>query len=319
MGVIKNLATEKCVLLHHEHVFGRKAEQVYTVIKGPDISRSHATIRWTGHKWVVQDHSLNGTLCNQHLVHRASADLKKGDKITFGTIDGSKWEMVNDEAPISYLQSTSPPKEVLAMAARPGILTPDHDGVSFYLGHDGSWKAEMMGMVIDLVDGAKLKLGGKELQFIANRGFTSTINLLKQTSKARFVFHLSPDEERISIEIKDTDWSLNMGERVHNYLLLLLLRKRIADMKAEVNSPRFQGWMDMEDVTKDMGKEFRKEIDEYKVNLHIHRIRKQLTNLSPYGHLFSNVIDREKGKLKFAHPFYEIWKDGELLESNLAK
>lgn len=250
MGVIKNRSTGQHVLLNYEHVFGRSETQAKTVIKGGEISRSHATIRWKGHKWIIQDHSLNGTLVNQKLNKQSSSDLKEGDEIKFGLIDGGVWEIVNDDPPISFLQNTTIPEEVFALASRPGIATPDYEGVSFFLGRDSRWKAELAGMVIDLLDGGKIKLGETELVFIENDGFTTTINMGEQTSRARFIFLLSPDEERISVEIQENDWKMDMGERVHNYLLLVLARKLFEDIDQGLHY-RDRGWIGMELVTED--------------------------------------------------------------------
>ncbi len=313
MGVIKHKTTEKHLLLRNEHVFGRSASRSNTIVKGPDISRSHATILWNGFKWVLKDHSTNGTLVNQSLSRQASADLKQGDVIKFGQIAEMEWIMVSDDPPISFLQKADNPEEILALASRPGISSPEHPGISFYLGSDNRWKAELMGMVIDLVDGAKLKLGDEELIFRENDGFTTTLNLGARYSRAIFAILLSPDEERIAIEIRDGDWIMDMGERVHNYLLLLLARKRLADQKAGFHD-RDQGWMDVETVVSDMSKEFQKTMDEYQINLQIFRIRKQLLNLKPFGYLFSNVIERRKGEMRFAQPYIQIWKEGEVLD-----
>ena len=59
-----------------------------------------------------------------------------------------------------------------------------------------------------------------------------------------------------------------------------------------------------------MSKEFQREIDEYQVNTQVYRIRKLLLSLRPYGNLFTGVIERRTGELRFAHPFFRIEKEG---------
>ncbi|MEM7038249.1 MAG: FHA domain-containing protein, partial [Bacteroidota bacterium] len=286
MGVVKNRSTGEFVLLNSQHIFGRHPDLVQTTVEGTEVSRSHATLRWKSHKWVLQDHSLNGSLVNQNLVNRSSTDLKSGDLIKFGQMNRAEWELVDDGPPVSYLKQLGEPPAVLALASRTGIDMPNHPDISFYIDANFCWQAEMAGMVVELKNGARLKLDGKDWKFVENLSFESTLNLGVSVNGAVFRLLLSPDEERITAEIDGGDWKMNMGDRVHNYLILMLARRRFEDHQAGLHA-RDQGWTDMETLTKDMGREFQKEVDEYQVNLHIYRIRKQLLGLKPYGYMFT--------------------------------
>jgi len=65
----------------------------------------------------------------------------------------------------------------------------------------------------------------------------------------------------------------------------------------------------MDDLYEALSKELLKEVDAYYINTLIHRLRKNLINLPPYGFLFANIVERKKGKLRFGLPNFEIEKE----------
>lgn len=316
MGVIKKRSTGEFVLLNCEHVFGRNGSRVNTVIQGFDVSRSHATIRWRRRQWVLQDHSMNGTLVNNIYGNQKAIPLKQGDMIKFGQGGLAEWELIDGSPPASYLRSLTFPDNILVLAERPGIPAPDHSEISFYLGRDKRWKAESSNLVIDLVDGIKLKFGDQEWRFFENGTMETTQNLGNNVDNAHVLFKLSPDEEQLTVSVNGKGWTLDLGERAHHSLLLALARKRLQDIENGFQAED-AGWMNAHQLRDDLEKELRREVDEYQINLHIHRLRKQLLKQEPFGYLFTNLVERRRGELRFSHPYIQIVKEGKTMGSYL--
>ena len=118
----------------------------------------------------------------------------------------------------------------------------------------------------------------------------------------------SSDEENISSNIKINDLTLELGERVYNHLLLHLVRVRKQDLECGMDN-RSCGWVQLEELNHALSKEMLRDVDEYYVNILIHRLRKNLINLIPYGHLFTHIIERKKGKLRFGLLNFQIEKE----------
>lgn len=312
MGVIQQVHGDYCALLNVEHIVGRNLQGCTTLLTGEDISRSHATLYWKNGVWMVRDHSRNGTLVNTGHLHQSAMRLKIGDQLRFGRDQASIWCLSSDVAPTSYLQDMEDRERVLSMTVRPGIPQAQDNTTSFFYLQEAGWCAEQKGQTITLEQGTKLCLADTDWIFVDNQALEETVGYGKVVSEAYLQFTLSPDEERINVRICSPGWQMDLGERVHNYLLLSLARKKLADGAEGYASPD-QGWILMEDLIADMSKEFLKEVDAYQVNLQIHRLRKQLLQLEPYGYLFSNMVERRKGELRFVHPFFEIVKDSETL------
>ena len=318
MGVIKKCHSEEYALLNAEHLIGRNSLIVHTVISQKDVSKSHGTIFWGNGIWNLRDHSRNGTLINGQHRHQETLSLKKGTVMQFGSDPETKWELIDSSPPTSYLRSTTHQNRILSLMMRDGIPFPDDDDISFYFTGDHRWRAEQAGKVIDLQDGTTLNWKDEAWVFVENDIMDDTEDYGVIVSSSYFRIELSADEERITVKVMGKDWALDLGERVHHYLLLALVRKRLLD-RGQGYASADQGWLLMETLMKDMSKEFLKEVDEYQVNLQIHRLRKQLVKLQPYGYLFSSIIERRRGELRFAHKYFQIVKEGEVLAAALPK
>ena len=198
---------------------------------------------------------------------------------------------------------------------RPGIPFADHPDISFFYTGENKWKAEALGQVIDLKHGTPLTFelfDQTDWIFVSNQSFDTTEDLGLVASEAYFEIYLSGDEERFSVKIKGEDWEMDLGDRVHLYIVLALIRKKLEDHEAGYVQED-QGWLEMEELTQIMSREFRKEVDAYNVNLQIHRLRKQLAKMNPYGYLFTDIIERRKGVLRLAHPYFRLKKEAEVL------
>ena len=65
----------------------------------------------------------------------------------------------------------------------------------------------------------------------------------------------------------------------------------------------------MEELERNVSKELGYNIDKYYLNLQIFRLRKQFVKMKPFGNLFSKIIERRTGELRFAFPQLKVIKD----------
>lgn len=308
MAVLNHIQNGDLVLLKSQHVFGRDKSVSHTFFAENDVSRSHATIFWKDGHWHLRDHSRNGTQVKDKYVHRNTVKLSRGDTMQFGRNKMSRWELIDDAAPASYLQSVIDEDKILALTSCQGFPNPEDQKMSFFYGQDHRWKLETDGELIDLSHGTILRYGDDDWKFVENEVLDETVNHASLAENAFFQFNLSADEERISIKIVLNELELDLGERVYHYLLLALARQRLDHDEMDYVFAD-QGWMSIDDLTHDMSKEFRKEIDAYYLNLQIYRLRKQLLEMEPLGYMFSDIIERRKGEIRFAYQNFKIIKE----------
>lgn len=316
MAIIKNIRTQEIIYLNTQHTFGRNRHTSNTYLSEQDISQSHALISWKGSHWYIQDHSRNGTLVNGEYINHATVKLSKGSKIQFGEQETTQWEMINLDSPSSYLKSLEDPNKIIELTSCHAFPDDEKPEVLIYPG-DATWKLEKNGEALDLVQGEVYDVDNEKYVFVENNILEDTMDNGHVVNNAYFQFTLSSDEEHIRIKIITQNQELDLGERVHNYILLALARKRLIDVKID-HVLGDQGWITIDDLLKDMSREFGKELDVYYLNLKIYRLRKLLLETKPYGYLFSNIIERRYGEIRLAHRYFQILKEEECIGEVLA-
>ncbi len=315
MAILRNTETGEQILLHSQHMFGRNVYGVNTYICNEDVSRQHATIFWKDRAWYFKDHSRNGSFINDQMLHMSITKLEFGNKVRFCADMRSEWYLEDIKPPSSYLISLTNKDKFLQLISCHALPSDDHPDISFFYSAEGVWNASVEDTVIRLENNHIYNFNNEDWKYIENEVFDETIDYGSSVKDSCFCFTLSPDEEHINVKIILNNSSMDLGERVHNYLLLALARNRYRDINKGYNL-QDQGWCDVDMVINDLSKECCKNVDVYYLNLLIYRLRKQLIEIKPYGHKFSNIIERRNGELRFAHNRFVVMKEGRcILES----
>ncbi len=307
MATIKNKLTGKITILNAQNTFGRNPKNAITIIPDSDVSQSHALIFWKNNEWHLQDYSRNGTLINGEYVHHSTRKLDEKVTIQFGKNASTQWEVVDLNPPSSYLRSLSKPDTILELNTCHILPKGDNTDILIYFSKEKYWKAETVSSTIKFEHGKSYELNDDEWEFIENEPLDDTIDNGNVVDSAHFLFTLSTDEEHIRLKIMVDALELDLGERAHHYLLFLLAKKRQGSQDEARNND--QGWVDIDTLLDEMSKELYKEIDVYYLNLQIHRFRKQVLGVKPYGNLFLDVIERRRGEIRFGHEFFQISKE----------
>lgn len=306
MALVQNQQLNRVVVLHSQHTIGRDKNNT-SVFTQSDISRKHAIIFWENNHWQLTDLSSNGTKVNGKLLHRATYTLKMNDEIQFSSKSNDVWTVSNLDAPQCYFKELDgsstlwihPDGELLELGAQTYAVFKNLEQL---------WVLDNGSEEVVLEEGIAYPLNGKKFTFTINEAMENTLLTADITKNACFKLFLSFDEEQIISKIAINDLELDLGNRVFNHLLLYLIREKQKDLSFGVTDTSC-GWVYMDDLNKAMSKELLKEVDAYYINTLIHRLRKFLMKLKPYGFLFANIIERKKGQLRFGLSKFEINKE----------
>lgn len=291
------------------HLFGRDTARVTTSLQGSSVSRIHAAINWQDGYWFFNDYSKNGTIVNGKLVQKSGLKVSSGDTFKFGPDETNHWQITDDSPPLSYLISSS--NAIISLSANQKNSLP-WPGAFIKYQYDSGWWMQDRSQRVLLQAGEKISYSGESWTFIENEVISATIDDQVELSLAFFCFNLSADEEHINMSLTVRGVEMNLGERAHNYLCLSLARKRVEDMSLGYQKAD-QGWFNTEDLLRDLSRELQREVDEYYVNLQVHRVRKLLSETKPYGMLFSEILERRKNEIRFAHDAFVVVKEGKVV------
>lgn len=316
MATLRNTFTDEIIVLKTQHSFGRDNNN-NTCLPLQDISRSHSMIYWNEGYWYLKDYSTNGTLVNGECINHTTVKVPDNSEVQFSIKEQGKWILENTSAPSSYLQSTADNKKFLELKTCHGLPNDATPNIVFYYNQNRQWVAEKGSDILVLKHGERYFFEGEYWIFNENESQEKTLYFSFNTSHIYLQFNLSIDEENINLKIISKDQEFDLGSRAYNYLLLTLCRKCLADEELG-HAESDKGWLDMEDLILDMSREQGKELDPYYINLQIFRLRKQLMDIEPYGYLFSNIIERRRGELRFAYDYFQLVKDGECIGQILA-
>lgn len=242
------------------------------VVTARDVSGQHAVLQWTGQHWELMDlGSRNGT----HLDGVAVAVGKRaivplGAKIRFGREE--TWTFVDAGAPA--LMAVRADTGEIRLAEGGLLALPDAaDPVAcIYQDPAGAWVCERRGEPTVLDDRTILSVGDAAWRIYlptACQATTQEEGGLTSVAGLRLRLAFSRDEEVIEAAAFAGERRLDLQVRAHNYLLLLLARRRLADREAGVPDPE-QGWIRQDDLLRML------RIDDNHLNITVHRARSQL-------------------------------------------
>lgn len=272
--MLRQLASGRGCCLRAEHLVGR-SPHCDLHIEEDYISGQHASIRWTGKTWELKDlGSRNGTGLNGSMLEPgASYPLEKSSTLIFGRASQS-W-VLEDASPPSLMAvpigGGTPVFLEGDMLVVPGGDSPE---VVVLRGPRGEWQVESADGLTEIEDGETFEAGGITWRFCCPVVIAPTSALEQRPSvrDARLCFAVSPDEEHVELALECQKKRFALGTRSHNYLLLTLARRRLAD-RAEGFLDSACGWIYQEDLLRDLS------TTHTQLNVDICRIRKHFGSL----------------------------------------
>ncbi len=303
MAVIENKRSRDKVILHCQHAIGRDKNNT-SVLTFKDVSRKHAIIYWERGFWFLTDYSSNGTKVNAAFIHRSTIKLKLYDTIQFSISNGGIWQIIDLAPPASFLKAKIA-NALIDLNKNVSIPIAGGHQCMFFKNKHQKWVMDDGINETTLIHKQNYVINTVLYEFIENESLSDTLLNSDITKNACFQIFVSADEESITSKIKINDLELNLGNRVYNHILLFLVEVKIRDLNLGIEDS-LCGWVDMETLYSYLNKELLKTVDAYYINTLIHRLRKNLMDLKPYGFLFTNIIERKKGKLRFGLTKFKI-------------
>ena len=310
MGTLFDPRTGDRVVLRAEHVFGRNALRADTALDDPAISLMHAVIRWRNGRWMLSDHSRNGTFVDGRVLAPGEPfALDVGVEIRLGREPGVAWRVQDVAEPVDALVPADPRLPVIALAPHNLLPSSETPELCVYQASPGLWMLEQHGDTRALKDGDHLLVGSAGLhRFMAAAPLddTQVAEIAREAEAPWLVMRLSLDEEHARLEVKDGAASTDLGERSHHYCLATLARRRMADQD-EGREPGAQGWLGSAELARMLG------VDPTHLNIQIFRAREQLMTALPGVAPLSRLIERRRGELRIGELPFEIYR-GDRLE-----
>ena len=310
MGTLFDPRTGERVVLRAEHVFGRNALRADTAIDDPGISLMHAVARWRNGRWVLSDHSRNGTFVDgRMLVPGEPFPLAVGAEVRLGLGESAAWQVQDVAEPVDALVPADSRQAVVALAPHNLLPSSDAPELCIYQTRPGLWILEQNGETRALKDGDRLQVGSAgEHRFVAAAPMddTQVAEIVRDAEAPWLVMRLSLDEEHASLEVKDGAARTDLGERSHHYCLATLARRRMADQERGIE-PGAQGWLGSGELARMLG------METTHVNIQIFRAREQLMTALPGLAALSRLIERRRGELRMGDLPFEIYR-GDRLE-----
>ncbi|MCL1123960.1 FHA domain-containing protein [Shewanella surugensis] len=304
MAMMLNEATGNSVLLQPQHIFGRHPTAA-TQLTNLEASRTHAVIIWDGEYWILQDTSSNGTFINgKRLKKGHKILLEKGDAIQFGNIHTENWFIKELTPPESILLPLTLGLETIHLSAITALPSEDSPEVSIYPSAQGQWLCETSEGTVILKTGDCVGTAEFQWRFVDAKASIETDILSDKKpllfDDICFIFDVSQNEEHVSLTLTLDETPIDLGERNHHYVLLLLARKSLEDSKLGVSDIE-RGWLDKDLLCGMLGQ------SENHINIHIYRFRKQLSALYPDAEQLSTLIERRTGEIRFSPREIEIF------------
>jgi hypothetical protein len=275
----------RTVRLFAEQVVGRDADCALC-LQEKQISRKHALIRWNGADWTLRDlGSVNGTFVDgARLDVPHAALLREGMRVQFGGDQTPSWRVLETSAPPPVALPVHGGEASWGTSA--GIELGEDDDAAF-ITRDGEhgWiltQGEKSRCVERSVDVTVAGVAYHVLLPIPNADPTER----HEDLSLRLDFAVSTDEEHVEVEVVSPRGRVSTGARSHNYLLLTLARRRAQD-RAEGYADAECGWTYADELGRSLG------ITLGQLNLHVHRIRRQLESLNVPE--LRGVIERRPG------------------------
>ena len=310
MGTLFDPRTGDRVVLRAEHVFGRNALRADTAIDDPAISLMHAVIRWRNGRWMVSDHSRNGTFVNGRPLQAGEiVPLELGAELRLGRGSEVAWQVQDVAEPVDALVPPDARQPVLALAPHNLLPSSEAPELCIYQAQPGLWMLEQNGETRALKDGDRVQVGSAGLhRFVAAAPMddTQVAEIVPETAAPWLVMRLSLDEEHASLEVKDGAARTDLGERSHHYCLATLARRRMADQERGLE-PGAQGWLASAELSRMLG------VETTHLNIQIFRAREQLMTALPGVPALSRLIERRRGELRIGDMPFEIYR-GDRLE-----
>lgn len=288
MGTLEERTTGRRIALGARCLLGRHQGCDVQAVE-PRVSGEHASVHWVASRWELRDlGSRNGTFLD-------GRRLRSGERAPLA--EGAAFSLGGPE-PAFALVDAAPPGAVarhrgsgaLRVAAGGLLVLPDEARplASVLQDAGGRWMVEIGDEVRPVEDQQELEVEGEVWTLELPRPEDAETWQAEPAGPPLEAIHLrlavGRDEERVDATVMHGGEETVLPRRSHLYLLVTLARAWLKDAGAP--APK-RGWVDRDELCRMLA------VDLNRLNVDIHRARKQLASLGIQG--AAGVVERRAG------------------------
>lgn len=250
MGVLRSDQGET-VSLWGDHLIGRAPDAALR-INEESVSWRHASLRWTGTLWELQDlGSLNGTFVDgKRLESGHRMPLRSGTRLRFGA-SAANYVLTDAGAPAACVVSLDTGEHVPMMDGMIALPTADAPEVTLYQAQDGKHMIEDATGARELAENLEFEVGGQRYRFEPGSSVFATMSPrggAPVPANLSLEFRVSRNEEHVEIDVLFSGQRWPLRPRAHSYMLLTLARHRLEDQQDDEIPFSDQGWIDQDEL-----------------------------------------------------------------------
>lgn len=232
------------------------------------VSGEHASLWWREGRWWIRDlGSRNGTRVDgEVLAPGQESALREGTELAFGGPLAPPWRMTDAGAPRPRARELGGAGRVDAQGGVLVLPPGEQPELSVVRLQDGTWCAEGDADRYPVEDGSTVVAGDRAWRLLLPTALDPTA-LERPDLEVRFA--VSADEESVEVEVVLGEALHHLPSRSENYLLLLMARQRLEDLRSDV-PPDEQGWMLRGALARMLA------VRPRTVNVQLHRLRQRL-------------------------------------------
>jgi hypothetical protein len=273
MATLRNIGSGSEITLSAHNSVGR-VKYANVRLSGEATSKDHATIRWNGDGWILEDRSRNGTRVNGRLLVGETVHLAESDVITFGDPE-ERWQLTDSSAP--HACATRSDGQIVFAQNGVMLLPNEEEPMASLYAREGHWEVDVGGEISGVVDDQVIRVGDHEYRLDLpplDTAVGRTVTLLRDASilNAFIAFSASADEEAVSVWLERDRTRQKLPDRTLNYMLLLLARCRHKDAANGI-APTEAGWIYTDQLAKQLNVTFER------INVDVHRVRRAVGRL----------------------------------------
>jgi len=248
-------------------------------IDAPDVAPEHARVAWTSRGWSLQDLGSGTWLDGRLQPPGERARLEIGSTVQCGE---RCFRVACDAPPVALARRIADGRTIEACAER---LALSPEVLVQRVGEE--WRLERDGVTGEAEDLMEIEVAGERwrlhLPGVEVWPGAEVAPPPPRLAELRLDFRVSRDEEHVALTAVGRGWRRELGARSHNYLLLTLARLREEERELE---PAERGWVHTDRLTRML------RADENRINVDVHRLRKQLQRTGVAG--ATGLIERRR-------------------------
>ncbi|MBX2796155.1 MAG: FHA domain-containing protein [Myxococcales bacterium] len=234
------------------------------------VSAEHAVIAWSDGRWTVRDlGSRNGTrLGGRQLLPGSATPLPPDTPLCFG-LSARTWVLVDAAPPTACAVQLATGALVEADGQLLALPDAEHPTATVVQRHDGAWVLEADGGERVVGHGERIELLGAVWELRLPAALPATAAGTASLDSVTLRFTVSSDEEHARWEARSPLGVIDLGGRVHTYLLATLGRARLEDLEAGVGQDS-RGWRYADELARGLA------ITPEVLKVYVYRARQQL-------------------------------------------